>query len=158
MNDLVVLPIVIWVDYYYQLVESYLIRHPEDEERINNNRDDIIQVIDCIVWNEVTKDIKYKVDRWDDEYYINRLFDDYRPMKVGLNANIYKDTASTEYYQEVIDRLAAKIEEFLRANIDYPQWEVVTLYNEGRGRVLHIYGDWRAKEWCKRNGVIYEYD
>lgn len=123
-------------------------------EKINYN--DTRDMIVNILWNECHRNVKYDPERWDVDGTIDPWFSNYYPYPGCTREGNVRDPESIQLL-DIIDRLEHRIAEFVKTNAIHTRWHIYELYSEGKEVfILEMYGDWRAREYCKLEGIKYE--
>lgn len=118
----------------------------------NDTRDMIVNIL----WNECHRKVKYKYDPWDVDHEIDKWFKDYYPYP-GVTSNGTVRDAESIQLSDIIERLEARIAEYVRTHSIHTRWHIYELFNDRREVfILEMYGDWRAREYCKIQGMEYE--
>lgn len=140
-----------WIRHERTHNEAFDKRFVEDELTYNDTRDMMVNLL----WNECHKKSKYKYETWDVDNEVQKWFRHYYPYPGVTKEGVDRDPESIQL-SDILYRLEERMSEYVRKNALHTHWGIYELYHETREVfILEMFGDWRAREWCKNEGVAY---
>lgn len=141
-----------WIIHERQQNAAFDRRFKYDKLTYRDTRDMMVNML----WNEVHRNVEYDFDRWDVDSEVDKWFDSYYPYPGVTRHGLAKDTESVAL-SDILEQLENRIASFATRHSLHTRWHIYELYNDCREIfILEMFGDWRAREYCKEKGMKYE--
>lgn len=128
----------------------------DDNEEVNNGiRDFVI----ARLYNIVVDKSKYEINDFDDVSCLASIIRHYVPDPWYRDCDkelVISHPPSFDFNNDWVDVMDSFISEYCRNAGLSVRWELIALDVRKTTLLIEIYGDWRAKEYCKAEGIEYE--